>query len=78
MKKLSVIIPSRNEAENLLICVDKIAKALISAKILYEIIVVDDGSTDNTTEVINNLIQKIQWLGVYAMEKKMALEEPSD
>lgn len=58
MKKLSVIIPSRNEAENLLICVDKIAKALISAKILYEIIVVDDGSTDNTTEVINNLIQK--------------------
>lgn len=58
MKKLSVIIPSRDEAENLPICVDEIAKALMGAKIPYEIIVVDDGSTDNTAEVIRNLIQE--------------------
>ena len=58
MKKLSVVIPSRDEAENLSICVDEIAKALMGAKIPYEIIVVDDGSTDNTAEVISNLIQK--------------------
>ena len=58
MKKLSVIIPSRDEAENLPICVDEIAKAVMGAKIPYEIIVVDDGSTDNTAEVIRNLIQE--------------------
>ena len=55
MSKLSVVIPSFNEAENVENLVERIHKALNG--ISYEIIVVDD-STDNTPEVINDVIKK--------------------
>ena len=55
MKKLSVIIPARNEAENLVECVSEIAQSLIKNSINHEILVVDDGSTDNTANVVNEL-----------------------
>ncbi len=55
MSKLSVVIPSFNEAENVENLVERIQKALNG--ISYEIIFVDD-STDNTPEVINDVIKK--------------------
>ena len=55
MNKLSVIIPARNEAENLPNCITEICEELIKNSITYEILVIDDGSTDNTTKVINNI-----------------------
>ena len=55
MNKLSVIIPARNEAENLPKCISEICEALIKHSIKYEILVIDDGSTDNTAEVIDNI-----------------------
>ena len=48
MDKLSVIIPGRNEAENLEICICEILEELNKHKINHEILVVDDGSSDNT------------------------------
>ena len=55
MNKLSVIIPARNEAENLPKCITEICEELITNSVTYEILVIDDGSTDNTAEVINNI-----------------------
>ena len=55
LKKLSVIIPARNEAENLDECVSEIAHLLIKNFIKHEILVIDDGSTDNTTNVIEGM-----------------------
>ena len=55
LNKLSVIIPSRNEAENLPKCISEICEELIKHSIKHEILVIDDGSTDNTTEIINDL-----------------------
>lgn len=55
MKKLSVIIPARNEAENLPICIEEIFKALHSANINHEILVIDDGSKDDTIEQLDLL-----------------------
>ena len=55
MNKLSVIIPARNEAENLPKCITEICEELIKHSIKYEILVIDDGSTDNTTEIIDNI-----------------------
>jgi len=48
--KLSVVIPARDEAGNIGQTVDQIREQLQREKIPYEIIVVNDGSTDGTSE----------------------------
>ena len=55
MDKLSVIIPGRNEAENLEICICEILEELNKYKINHEILVVDDGSTDNTPRLLQDI-----------------------
>ena len=59
MNKLSVIIPARNEAENLTECISEISKELTHHSIDFEILVIDDGSTDNTVDVIKVINQSI-------------------
>ena len=58
MNKLSIIIPGRDEAENLPACISEIIEELIKNKILHEVLVIDDGSTDNTQEVVASMIKK--------------------
>lgn len=53
--KLSVIIPARNEVENLPTCIEGIYKELSAEKIPHEILVIDDGSIDDTFEKVNKL-----------------------
>jgi glycosyltransferase involved in cell wall biosynthesis len=48
---ISIIVPTLNEAENLPLLFRRIDKALTKAAIPYEIIVVDDRSSDTTFEV---------------------------
>lgn len=55
LSKLSVIIPSRNEAENLPQCISEIWKGLNFYKINHEILIIDDGSNDTTEKVIRKL-----------------------
>ena len=57
MKKLSVIIPARNEADNMTECISEISKELRHHSIDFEILVIDDGSTDNTA-VVTKLISE--------------------
>lgn len=58
MNKLSVVIPSRNEAENLTSCISDIILELNQNKILHEVLIIDDGSTDNTHEVVTSMIKR--------------------
>jgi dolichol-phosphate mannosyltransferase len=46
--KLSIVIPARNEAGNIGATVDGLRKRLRAENIVYEILVVDDGSNDAT------------------------------
>jgi dolichol-phosphate mannosyltransferase len=55
LNKLSVVIPARNEADNLNECISDISNTLNKHKINYEILLIDDGSTDNTKDVTNKL-----------------------
>ncbi|CAN5586678.1 glycosyltransferase family 2 protein [soil metagenome] len=52
---LSVLLPAYNEAENLAELVPEIGKVLDAAGISHEIVVVDDGSTDGTRKVMDDL-----------------------
>ncbi len=59
MKKLSVIIPSYNEADNLKKEVlNQVGDYLFKSKIDYEVLVVDDGSSDKSVELIKKYISK--------------------
>ena len=59
MNKLSVIIPARNEAVNLEECISEICKELTHHSIDFEILVIDDGSTDNTGDAIKVINQSV-------------------
>lgn len=50
--KLSIVIPARNEAGNIGTTIDALRTRLTQASIPYEILVVDDGSSDTTCEEV--------------------------
>jgi dolichol-phosphate mannosyltransferase len=53
--KLSVVIPAHNEEASIEETVDGLVKALDEANIAYEILVVDDSSTDRTRAVVQHM-----------------------
>ena len=50
---ISIIIPARNEANNIGACIDSILVQQYPRQ-LFEVIVIDDHSTDATFEIVNN------------------------
>lgn len=60
IKKLDIIVPCFNEEKNINIFTQKLLEVIKKININYEIIFVDDGSHDNTWELIANLSKKNQ------------------
>lgn len=54
---LCCVVPAYNEAENLKAFIPALSQALKQQDIRFEIIVVDDGSKDNTIEVLQGLLK---------------------
>ena len=52
MKQFSIIIPTLNEADNILLLFDQISKAVKRSALDPEILVIDDGSTDGTRRLV--------------------------
>lgn len=57
---LSIIIPAYNEAERIPKTLLDMDKRLEHAEYSYEILVVNDGSTDNTAEIVRNMVKVIR------------------
>jgi len=55
---ISVVVPVYNEAENIASVLDEIIKVMESLDRSYEIITVDDGSKDNTFEILKQYHQQ--------------------
>ena len=53
MKLFSIIIPVFNEAKTIVLLLDRVMKVHLPNNIKKDIIIVDDGSTDNTRDVLN-------------------------
>ena len=61
---LSFIVPAYNEEQHLHITIEELVKVLRTEVSEYEIIIVDDGSTDNTGEVADNLARTDPYIKV--------------
>ena len=57
-KELSVVIPAYNEKEAIIDTVKQVKLVLISTDIDFELIVVNDGSTDKTGEILQEYLNK--------------------
>ncbi len=66
---LSIIIPAFNEHESLPELLESISGAVNPLNLAYEIIVIDDGSTDTTLDVLRFLKQKYSRLKVLSFRK---------
>lgn len=64
---LSVVAPAHNEQENVEPLVTEIEKAMTAARIPFEAIIVDDGSTDQTRARLLALMPDRPWLRCVAM-----------
>lgn len=60
MSLVSVIIPAKNEAENIRETIEGISREFKRNALEYEIIVVNDGSTDEMERVVNDLGERDQ------------------
>lgn len=58
MKKLSILIPVFNEGATIHLILDKIKKVVLPQNIEKELIIVNDCSSDNTKQAIENYISK--------------------
>lgn len=56
--ELSLVIPAYDEAENLPVLMTEIRQALGGSSWRYEVLVVDDGSADATSEVLTELARR--------------------
>ncbi len=68
---LSIVIPMFNEDENVETTLNQIEEALASFKGTYEIIAVNDGSLDNTLEILEKVALKNRKIRVVSYSKNL-------
>ncbi len=59
---VSVLVPARDEAENLPLLVEQAAAAFATSPGQYEVVVIDDGSVDDTWLVLESLMRRYPFL----------------
>src|SRR3954471_15701628 len=66
---LSLVIPCYNEQENVPTLLSRVDSALKLLGRPFEVILVDDGSTDATPKLLSDGMQQYPWLRVMRMAK---------
>jgi glycosyltransferase involved in cell wall biosynthesis len=69
MEKISVIAPVYNEEENISRFIDSVKKAVKKQFTDYEIILINDGSTDNSRQILDEEAEKNSSVKVYHFTK---------
>lgn len=65
----SVVVPLKNEAENIGELIDEIKAAIDPLKKSWELICIDDGSTDNTKDVLQELARSMPQLRILSFDR---------
>jgi dolichol-phosphate mannosyltransferase len=66
---LSLVIPAYNEQENVPVLLERVAGALAPVGRPFEVIVIDDGSTDDTPRLLAAGMRTYPWLRVIRMAR---------
>lgn len=66
---LSLVIPAYNEQENVPTLLARVSAALAMTGKPFEVIIVDDGSTDQTPQLLADAMKQFSWLRVLRMAK---------
>jgi dolichol-phosphate mannosyltransferase len=66
---LSLVIPCFNEQENVKVLLERVSSALAPLGKPFEVILVDDGSTDSTPQLLKEGMTQYPWLRVLRMAK---------
>lgn len=72
---LSVVVPVMNEEENIPLLYERLHNILLKLSKQYEIIFIDDGSTDKTLEVLKSLAKKHQGIRVFSFRRNQGKAE---
>ncbi len=72
--ELSVIVPMFNERDNLGLLCERVRQVLAPQQIRYELIFVDDGSSDDSVAVAWGLAERYPWVRVLALVRNFGKE----
>jgi len=72
---VSVLVPAKDEAENLPLFMEQAAATFAGATHRYEVVVVDDGSTDGTAAVLASLMERYPFLRVARHRSQRGIAE---
>jgi glycosyltransferase involved in cell wall biosynthesis len=70
-RSLSIVIPAYCESENILHTLENVTRALEPLAIAHEILVVDDGSTDGTADLVTSNLARFPNVRVLVNERNM-------
>lgn len=74
MKKITIIIPCYNEEESLYLFYDEIIRYMNNPKYLFELLFINDGSKDNTLEILRELASKDERVGYISLSRNFGKE----
>ena len=66
---LSLVIPAYNEQDNVEPLLARVSSALLQTGRSFEVLIVDDGSTDQTPQLLEQAMTRFPWLRVLRMGK---------
>ncbi|MGH7245506.1 MAG: glycosyltransferase family 2 protein [Candidatus Levyibacteriota bacterium] len=72
---ISVVIPLCNEAENIPLLWERLQSALVKITSSYEVIFIDDGSTDNSLQTLLSLAKKHKNIRIFSFRKNQGKSE---
>lgn len=64
---ISVVAPAHNERENIRALVEQVGEALKKTGFSFEFVIIDDGSTDGTGDLVESLLPRFDWLRLISM-----------
>ncbi len=67
--EVSVVIPAYNEEQNVTVLLKRLTEAFEPFERSFEVIIVDDGSTDKTLELLREHKQSKPWLRVIVLDR---------